>query len=88
MDRRHRRNDPGRRAGSRGRTLLHRRLPGRLRHVLAGALFLLFGLWLLLDGALGWRTAGVAVTATVGLAVLAGTSAWLRRRQILPSQPR
>ncbi|CKN42842.1 transmembrane protein [Mycobacterium tuberculosis] len=35
--------------------LLHRRLPERLLQVLTGLLFLLFGLWLLFDDALGFR---------------------------------
>ena len=33
--------------------LLHRRLPERFLHSMASVLFLLFGLWLLFDGALG-----------------------------------
>ena len=33
--------------------LLHKRLPERFLHGLASVLFLLFGLWLLFDGALG-----------------------------------
>lgn len=48
-------------------TALHRRLPERIRHGLASVLFGLFGLWLLLDGALGWpRTAVVAIAAVAG----------------------
>ena len=34
--------------------LLHQRLPERFLHVLASLLFLLFGLWMLFDNALGW----------------------------------
>ena len=34
---------------------------------MASVLFLLFGLWLLFDAALGWREVAVAVTASVGL---------------------
>lgn len=66
--------------------LLHRRLPRRFLHVLAGLLFLLFGLWILLDTALGWRPAAVAVTSAVALA--AGAAAWaqtLRRRRTTAS---
>jgi putative Ca2+/H+ antiporter (TMEM165/GDT1 family) len=37
--------------------LLHRRLPERFLHVLASVLFLLFGLWILFNNALGWRDA-------------------------------
>jgi Ca2+/H+ antiporter, TMEM165/GDT1 family len=53
--------------------LLHRRLPKRLVHGVAGALFLLFGLWLLFDEALGWRW--VAVVATSSVAVVAAVAA-------------
>ena len=35
--------------------LLHRRLPQQLLHVLASLLFLIFGLWMLFDRALGLR---------------------------------
>ncbi|OBI47944.1 hypothetical protein A5707_18705 [Mycobacterium kyorinense] len=56
--------------------LLHRRLPEGLLHVLASLLFLLFGLWMLFDTALGWRWIAVAVTASVGL--VAGTFAVVR----------
>jgi Ca2+/H+ antiporter, TMEM165/GDT1 family len=53
--------------------LLHRRLPERLLHELASVLFVLFGLWLLFDTALGWRW--VAVVATASAAVLAAAVA-------------
>ena len=53
--------------------LLHRRLPERLLHGLASALFVLFGLWLLFDTALGWPW--VAVVATASAAVLAAAVA-------------
>jgi putative Ca2+/H+ antiporter (TMEM165/GDT1 family) len=53
--------------------LLHRRLPERLLHGLASALFVLFGLWLLFDTALGWPL--VAVVATASAAVLAAAVA-------------
>src|SRR3954468_5937482 len=57
-------------------TLMHRRLPERMLHVMASVLFLLFGVWLLLDGALGWRTVAIAVTASVAaVAVAAGVLA-------------
>ena len=45
--------------------LLHRRLPKRLLHGVASVLFLLFGLWLLFDEALGWRWVAVVATASV-----------------------
>lgn len=47
--------------------LLHRRLPERFLHRAASLLFLLFGLWILFDSALGWRPAAIAVTASVAL---------------------
>ena len=53
--------------------LMHRRLPERLLHGMASVLFLLFGLWLLFDAALGWRTTAIVVTASV--AVLAAALA-------------
>lgn len=62
--------------------LLHRRLPQRLLHVLASMLFLIFGLWMLFDSALGWRPVAIAVTAVVALAaVTAAASQTLRRRR-------
>ena len=48
-------------------TLLHQRLPRQLLHVLASLLFLMFGLWMLFDSALGWRPVAIAVTAAVAL---------------------
>jgi Ca2+/H+ antiporter, TMEM165/GDT1 family len=53
--------------------LLHRRLPERLLHGLASVLFVLFGLWLLFDTALGWPW--VAVVGTASAAVLAAAVA-------------
>ena len=48
-------------------TLLHQRLPAQLLHVLASLLFLLFGLWMLFDSALGWRSVAIAVATAVAL---------------------
>jgi Ca2+/H+ antiporter, TMEM165/GDT1 family len=63
-------------------TLLHQRLPEQLLHVMASLLFLLFGLWMLFDGALGWRPVAIAVTAAVALAAAAvAASQTLRRRR-------
>lgn len=56
--------------------VLHRRLPQRLLHGLASVLFVLFGLWLLFDTALGWRW--VAVVATAATATLAAIVAITR----------
>ncbi|CDO85988.1 hypothetical protein AWC29_13655 [Mycobacterium triplex] len=62
--------------------LLHRRLPQQLLHVLASMLFLEFGLWMLFDGALGWRSVAIATTVAVALAaVSAATAQTLRRRR-------
>ncbi|HEV7423285.1 MAG TPA: TMEM165/GDT1 family protein [Mycobacterium sp.] len=49
--------------------LLHRRLPERFLHGIAAVLFLLFGLWMLFDNALGWPWVAVVSTAGVGCAV-------------------
>lgn len=64
--------------------LLHKRLPERFLHGLASVLFLLFGLWLLFDSALGLRWAAVAVVGSV--AVLT-TVIWLVRRRRAPADP-
>lgn len=53
--------------------LMHRRLPERFLHRLASVLFLLFGLWLLFDDALGWRWVAVATTTIVAVAATAVT---------------
>jgi putative Ca2+/H+ antiporter (TMEM165/GDT1 family) len=45
--------------------VMHRRLPERFLHYLASTLFLIFGLWLLFDAALGLKWVAVAVTGTV-----------------------
>jgi putative Ca2+/H+ antiporter (TMEM165/GDT1 family) len=56
--------------------VLHRRLPEHFLHGLASVLFLLFGLWLLFDSALGlpW----VAAAATGAVAAIAATCAAIR----------
>ncbi|OBK19194.1 TMEM165/GDT1 family protein [Mycobacterium asiaticum] len=69
--------------------LLHRRLPEQLLHFIASLLFLMFGLWMLFDAALGWRWVAVGATAAVGLT--AGTAAAAqtlqRRRKAAASVP-
>lgn len=50
--------------------VMHKRLPARFLHGLASVLFLLFGLWLLFDSALGLRGAAVVITATAGSAAV------------------
>ena len=62
--------------------LLHQRLPERLLHGLASILFLLFGLWMLFDAALGRRDiAVVAVVSVAAAATLAGAVHYLRGRR-------
>jgi Ca2+/H+ antiporter, TMEM165/GDT1 family len=62
-------------------TLLHQRLPEKLLHILASLLFLMFGLWMLFDSALGWRRVAVAITAVVAVgAVTAAIARSLHRR--------
>jgi len=62
-------------------TLLRGRLPERFRHELASVLFGMFGIWLLFDGALGWRWAAVVVTGSVAAAcTAAATARWTRAR--------
>ncbi|OBJ70153.1 TMEM165/GDT1 family protein [Mycobacterium sp. 1274756.6] len=65
-------------------TVLHRRLPERLLHVLAGLLFLVFGLWMLFDRVLG--APGLAVVA-ITVAVLAVSIVALARRRRTPAAP-
>ena len=47
--------------------VLHKRLPEHFLHRLASVLFLLFGLWMLFDGALGCAGPRVGVTGSVAL---------------------
>jgi putative Ca2+/H+ antiporter (TMEM165/GDT1 family) len=67
-------------------TILHRPLPEHFLHGAAGLLFLAFGLWMLLDEALGWRP--VAIAAIAGLVSVASAAALrkaaLRRRAQTP----
>ncbi len=67
-------------------TLLHQRLPHQLLHALASLLFLIFGLWMLFDSALGWRPVAIAVAAAVVLAAAAAAaSQTVRRRRMARS---
>jgi putative Ca2+/H+ antiporter (TMEM165/GDT1 family) len=63
--------------------VLHKRLPEHFLHGLAGLLFLLFGLWLLFDGALGlrWVALGVTVAVAVAAATAAAVAARSRREE-------
>jgi Ca2+/H+ antiporter, TMEM165/GDT1 family len=63
-------------------TLLHQRLPQKLLHALASLLFLMFGLWMLFDSALGLRSVAIAVTVAVALtAATVAAAQTLRRRR-------
>ncbi len=63
--------------------MMHRRLPERVLHVLASVLFLLFGLWILFNNALGWPVVAIIVTGgVVVVAVAAGITAMVRRRRL------
>jgi len=60
-------------------TWLHQRVPTQLVHVLASLLVLVFGLWILFDSALGWRSAAITVATAVALA--AAIAAVIHRSQ-------
>jgi Ca2+/H+ antiporter, TMEM165/GDT1 family len=61
--------------------LLHKRLSERFLHGMASALFLLFGLWLLFDSALGLRWVAVALTGSVAAAALLAAVVTLSRKR-------
>ena len=50
--------------------MLHKRLPEGFLHAVASVLFLMFGLWMLFDAALGWRVVALAATGGVAVAAL------------------
>jgi hypothetical protein len=50
--------------------MLHKRLPEGFLHTMASVLFLLFGLWMLFDAALGWRVVALVTTGGVAAVVL------------------
>ncbi|HTI78377.1 MAG TPA: TMEM165/GDT1 family protein [Mycobacterium sp.] len=58
--------------------VLHKRLPERFLHGLASVLFALFGIWLLLDTAIGLRWVALSVTGAVAVAA---TTALVRSRR-------
>jgi Uncharacterized protein family UPF0016 len=65
--------------------VLHKRLPEHFLHGFASVLFLLFGLWLLFDGALGLRWVALGVTAAVAAATAAvAVVAFVRSRREHP----
>ena len=61
--------------------LLHKRLPERVLHRMAAVMFLLFGLWMLFDGALGWRWLAIASTVSAAAAALTVGLVGFRRRR-------
>lgn len=61
--------------------LLHKRLPERFLHDMAAVLFLLFGLWLLFDNALGWPRTAVASASLVAVGVVVVTAIGVVRRR-------
>jgi putative Ca2+/H+ antiporter (TMEM165/GDT1 family) len=61
--------------------MLHRRLPAGFLHSVASLLFLMFGLWMLFDAALGWRVVALAATGTVVAAAVTVTAVRLVRRR-------
>jgi hypothetical protein len=61
--------------------VMHKRLPERFLHALASVLFLLFGLWLLLDGALGLKWVAIGVTGAAGLAAATAAALTLVRHR-------
>jgi putative Ca2+/H+ antiporter (TMEM165/GDT1 family) len=71
--------------------LLHRRLPEQLLHRLASVLFLLFGLWLLFDNALGWKAVAIVATGSVAVVALVAAARTLvrsrRNRHAVPAEP-
>ncbi len=69
-------------------SLLHKRLPERFLHGMAAVLFLLFGLWMLLYGALGWRWPALLITGSVAVvAVVAAAVHFSRQRSARPEAP-
>jgi putative Ca2+/H+ antiporter (TMEM165/GDT1 family) len=68
-------------------TMLHRRLPQQLLHALASLLFLMFGLWMLFDTALGLRSVAIAVTVAVALAAATVAAAQTLRRRRKEAAP-
>jgi Ca2+/H+ antiporter, TMEM165/GDT1 family len=67
--------------------VLHKRLPERFLHAMASVLFLLFGLWLLLDGAFGLRWVAVATVAAAAVTAAAVAITRSRREHSLKLRP-
>lgn len=67
--------------------LLHKRLPDRFLRSMASVLFLLFGLWLLFDNALGLPQVAVATTTMVATAGLVATAVGIAKRRRARAAP-
>jgi Ca2+/H+ antiporter, TMEM165/GDT1 family len=68
--------------------LLHKRLPAGFLHSLASVLFLVFGLWLLFDSALGLRWVAIGVTGSVLVGVgIVALVRFDRQRNAAPATP-
>lgn len=68
--------------------VMHKRLPERFLHRMAAVLFLLFGVWMLFDSALGLRSVAIAATASAAaVAVAVGVFGLLRRRRVASGSP-
>lgn len=63
-----------------------RHLPERLITILATGLFLFFGVWLIVEGALGLSTMVAVLVSIAGAAVL-GAILWAVRRRLEPARP-
>lgn len=61
--------------------LLHKRLPERFLHSMASVLFLLFGLWLLFDNALGLPWLAVSTTSLVAAVAVTATAVGIVKRR-------
>lgn len=59
--------------------VLHKRLPERFRHRLASVLFALFGIWILLDTAIGLRWIALPVTGAAAAAAVIRAAVTLDR---------
>jgi putative Ca2+/H+ antiporter (TMEM165/GDT1 family) len=67
--------------------VLHKRLPEHFLHGMASVLFLLFGLWLLLDGALGLRWVAIGTVAVIVVTAAAVAVVRSRREHSLALPP-
>ncbi|BBZ09415.1 UPF0016 family membrane protein [Mycolicibacterium doricum] len=71
--------------------MLHKRLPEGFLHAVASVLFLMFGLWMLFDAALGWRAvalAGIGGVAVAAVLVAVARTVRARRDRATSTAPR